>query len=425
MFKKTIISEFFTTVSFPIFVRTLWLLTYKFPIILYWSSIENIENKISSYMWTPDSKIYSFYNWRSALFHALKIIWVKADDEIIVSWYTCVSVSNAVIHSWAKIVYSDINKNDLWLNINELENNITKKTKVIIVQHTFWKASEVKDIIKIAKNNNILVIEDCAHSLWSSFDEKKLWSYWDFSIFSTGRDKVISWVSWGFLLINNKDFFSKAINVLSVLKMPWIILTIRNLWYNLVAYKAYKTYDFFKMWKIIIFLSRKLHIITEILSKDEKECNFKIFNYKLPNSLAFLASKEIEQLELITTHRRSIVEYYEKKLDNKHFKVLFKMWKKEKSNYFRCPILVKTEKKAEELYNYMRINNVLLWNSWSGSNIVPKWSDLAKAKYNIWSCPIAEDVSRRILLIPNHALISPNEAKNVTKLLNNFSIKNV
>jgi len=114
MFKKTIISDFFTTVNFSIFVRTLSLLTYKLPVLKYWNSIKKIENKLLSYIWNLDSKIYSFYNWRSAIFHALKIIWVKKNNEVIVSWYTCVSVSNAVIQSWAKIIYSDINTKNLW-----------------------------------------------------------------------------------------------------------------------------------------------------------------------------------------------------------------------------------------------------------------------------------------------------------------------
>lgn len=420
MFKKTLISEFFTTINISTFLDTLWLLTYKLPFIRYWKDVELLENELLSYIWGLDSKIMSFYNWRSAIYHTLKMIWVTSNDEVIVSWYTCVSVSNAVIQSWAKIIYSDIDAVNLWLDINILKKNITKNTKAIIVQHTFWKPSDIKEIISIAKDNNILVIEDCAHSLWSRVDWKKLWSFWDFSIFSTWRDKVISWITWWFLTINNSKYFEKINGVKDILIMPSIWLTFKNLFYNTFAYKSYKFYDFFSLWKIIIFLSRKLNIITEILTLPEKNCNFTNFNYKLPNSLAFLAKKQLQKIKLITTHRIAISEYYDQLLDNENIKPLFKNLDIEKNNYFRYPIILKSEESRKELYNYMKKNNILLWNTWSGINIVPIWTNLTNAKYILWSCSVAEYICKRILTLPNHWLITDLDAKRIILLLNNF-----
>jgi dTDP-4-amino-4,6-dideoxygalactose transaminase len=207
--------------------------------------------------------------------------------------------------------------------------------------------------------------------------------------------------------------------------MPWFFLIIRNLQYNILWYKAYKLYDFLKIWRLIIFLSRKINLITEILSKKEKECNFKEFNYKLPNSLAYLALKELEKLESISTHRRSIAEYYGKILNNKYLEVIFEKWKNEKNNYFRYPILAKSEEIAIELYNYMKKNNILLWNSWSKNNIAPFWTNNKKAQYIIWLCPIAENISKRILILPNHTLVTPKDAKKIIILLNNFKKENV
>ncbi|MFK7780417.1 MAG: aminotransferase class V-fold PLP-dependent enzyme [Candidatus Gracilibacteria bacterium] len=420
MSKKTIISEFFTTVSFPMFLRTLGLLTYKLPVIKYGKNNKKLEAKLALYIGNQFSEIYSLYNGRSAIFQALKIIGVKKNDEIIVSGYTCVSVSNAVIQSGAKIIYSDINKKNLGFDLNELQKNITSNTKVIIVQHTFGKPSNIRKIIKIAKDRNILVIEDCAHSLGSKINGRKLGSFGDFSIFSTGRDKVISGITGGFLLINNKNYFQASKKMMGKLKMPSLFLIIRNLQYNIVAYKAYKMYDFFKLGKIIIFISRKLNIITEILSAKEKECNFKDFYYKLPNSLAFLAYIELKQLKFVINHRRSIAEYYEEKLDNKYFNIIFKKGKNEKNNYFRYPILAKSEHEAKYIYEYMRLNNILLGISWTQTNIVPKGTNLKNAKYKVGSCPVAEDISKRILILPNHHFVSPNDAKKIVQLLNNF-----
>ena len=420
MFNKTLISEFFTTISFKQAIQSTLLLTFKLPFLRYWNHIEYIENEFLSYIWNNKSKIISFYNWRSAIYHALKIIWISKNDEVIVSWYTCVSVSNAVIQTWAKIKYSDIEKSTLWLDTNELKKNITKKTKVIIIQHTFWKAANIKEIVKLAKLKNILIIEDCAHSLWSRVDGVKLWNFWDFSIFSTGRDKVISSVTWWFLIINNSKYFSKINDIKKTLIMPSIKLTIQNLNYNIFWYKAYKMYDFFKIWKIVIFLSRRLNLITEILTQNEKQCNYKILNYKLPNSLAYLISKQIQKIKLISSHRRTIWEYYNNSIDNKNISLVFKDIKWEKNNYYRFPILLKSKKIKNEFYEYMKSNNILLWNYWSWQSIIPTWTNQKNAWYNIWTCPISENISERILTLPNHKMISIDDAFNIVKILNNF-----
>lgn len=420
MFNKTLISEFFTTINFKIFFDTIGLLTYKLPRLRYWDCNQLLENELLSYLGLNNSKIISFYNWRSAIYHCLKMIWIKNNDEIIVNWFTCISVSNSVIQSWAKIIYSDIDEINLWFDIKKLEKNITKHTKAIIVQHTFWKPSNIELIKKLTQKHNILLIEDCAHSLWSKIWKDKLWWFWDFSIFSTWRDKVISSVTWWFLIINNKDYFQKILDIENQLHKPGIILTIRNLFYNIVWYFSYKFYDFLKLWRIIIFISRKLKLITEILSKKEKECDFNEFYYSLPNSLAFLAKSELEKIKIYRTHRISIAEYYDNSLKNPLIKVMFKKNKNEKNIYFRYPILLESEKVKNELYDYMKNNWVILWNTWSWTNIVPIWSNIIKSWYIEWSCKVAEDISSRILILPNHYLIDINDASKIVKLINNF-----
>jgi dTDP-4-amino-4,6-dideoxygalactose transaminase len=420
MFKKTLIAEFFTTISLSQYFDSIYLMTFRLPLLRKWKDIKILENNLLSYLWANDSKIISFYNWRSAIFHALKTIWIKKTNEVIVSWYTCVTVSNAVIQSWAKIIYSDIDKKNLWFNIDELEKNITKNTKVIIVQHTFWKPSNIAKIIEIAKKYNILVIEDCAHSLWSEVNWKKLWTFWDFSIFSTWRDKVISSVTGWFLLINNKDYYKKILKINKTLKLPSILLTLRNINYNLAAKEAYSLYNLLKIGKITIYLSRKLWLITEILTPSEKQCHFNEFNYSLPNSLAYLWINQLNKIELTINHNINIAKLYNEKIDNKKITILFKEKKSEKNNYFRYPILLKNSKEKQKFYNYMKANNVLVWNTWSWENIVPVWSNLESAKYISDSCKTSENISKRILTLPNHFKISKDDAEKIIKLINKF-----
>jgi dTDP-4-amino-4,6-dideoxygalactose transaminase len=76
--------------------------------------------------------------------------------------------------------------------------------------------------------------------------------------------------------------------------------------------------------------------------------------------LAYLGEKELEDIKLISTHRRNIADFYDESIKNKNIKILFKKTDTEKNNYFRYPILLKSEKIKEDIYDYMKKNNILL-----------------------------------------------------------------
>lgn len=414
IFKKTIISEFFTTLSFSQLLSSFYLMTFWAYKLRYWKDIELFEKELLKYLWKNNSKIISFYSWRNAIYNALKIIWVWKKDEIIINSYTCSVVSNSTIKSGAKIIYSDIENQTFSFDYEKLQKKINKNTKVIILQHTFWKqARDYKKIINLALEKNILIIEDRAHSLWNEVE-----LLWDFVIYSSGRDKVISSVTWWFLLINNSNYFKKIDKIKSKLKMPSIKLTYQNLAYNVIWYISYKFYDFFKLWKMIIFLSRKLNFITEILNKKEREFKSKKFNLWFPNSLAYLARKQLNFLDYYNKVRLENAKYYLDNIKNDKIEILFKDL--DNYNWFRFPILLKNEKEKDNFYNYMKKNNILLGNYWTWQNIIPSWINLKKAKYDLWSCKIWENISKRILTLANHKLINKKDLEKIIKILNKF-----
>ena len=454
MFKKNITSDFFTTISLrqaflSVYLMTVW--SYK---LRYWKDKELFEQELWEYLWKGDKKVLSFYNGRNALYHALKIIWVDEKDEVVVNAYTCSVVVNAVIQSGGKIVYSDIEEESLSLDYEELKKNISQNTKVIVLQHTFWKqARDYKKIIELAQSKKIVVIEDCALSLGNKQGQTQDIAptetgrgepcahpeiLWDFAIFSTGRDKVISSVTGGFLLVNNDEYLESEymLSLEDNLKMPSRTLVFQNLMYNIVWYKAYKLYDFFKLWRVAMFLSRKFHLITDIMCQKEKNFEYHDFKLAYPNSLAYLASNELKKLDKYTEIRKSNAEFSLKNIKNKKISLPFSKdtltslghskvpegggIRTGGFNYFRIPILLKSQQEAELLYSYMRQNDVLLWKAWNWIHIVPVGTNLEKAWY-IWeSCKIAEDISKRILMLPNHIWVTQKDLERVVWLINNF-----
>lgn len=423
MFKKTITTDFFTSVSFSQFIESLSAISIKIFSLKNWENNEILKQEFLSYIWMEKSKAISLYDWRSAIFQSLKMVWIKKGDEIIINWYTCISVVNAVIQSWANIKYCDTSKRNFWLDIKSLESNLTKKTKAIIIQHSFWKSADIAKIVKLAKEKNILIIEDCCHSLGTKINKKHLWTFWDFSIFSFGRDKVISCVNWWLLIINNKQYFEKIIHIEKKLINPSNTMVLKNHYYNILWFLSYKSYDFLNFWKILITLSKKVKFIPEIISEKEKILNYDNFYYKLPNSLAWLAISELWKLKEYNNHRRNVADFYDKEIKNENIKIWFKKLKSEKNNYFRYPILFKDTKNKQDFINYMKQNWIYIWSTWSGSNIVPKPTKWIKTWYIKWTCNNAENISSRFLTLPNHKNLNTGDLIKIINLINNFKVK--
>lgn len=425
MFKKTLIAEFFTTISFVQFLEAFHSLTFWIFWIKRWKQNKKLKHNFLSYLWLDDSRIVTFYNWRSAIYHCLKRLKLESDSEVILNWYNCISVANAVVQAWFNPVYADINKSTLSFSVKDLESKITEKTRIIIVQHTFWNPAKIDKIKQLCINYNLILIEDVAHSLWALYRWQKLWTFWDFAIFSTGRDKVISSVNWWILVINNENYFKIASKIEKKLVLPSFWLTVKNLNYNIYWYLAYKLYDFLYIWKIIIFLAKRLRLITEIIDEKEKSCDYNNFNYSLPNSLAYLANKELKRLDKYNNYRIKLAEFYNKNISKK-----LKIFKEkqvdkddeieeniDKNIYFRYPILCKDEDQAIFLYKLAKRKKILLWNSWSWINIAPKWSNLLHARYKKWTCTKAEDISTRILLLPINKHIKIKHIKRILGIL--------
>jgi len=418
--RKIIFAENFTTLDKRHFYQSLSFLTYKIFSIRNWKFKWKLEDKFLDYLWAYDKKIVSFYNARTAIFQLLKNLWFKKSDEIIINSYNCISVVNSIIQAWLTPIYAEIDKKNLWIDPDLLEEKISDKTKAIIIQHTFWKSSDIKKLLAIAEKYNLIVIEDCSHSLWSKLNDKKLWLFWDFSIFSSWRDKVISWVNWWFLLINNEKFFKLKLKVEKNLKKIDFLTIIQNHLYNILWFLGIKTYNYFSIWKTLLFISKKLNFFNKVLDEKEKNCENDKLYYILPDSLAYLALNDLNRIFFIQKHRKIIANYYNDNIDNKMLNILFKENKNEELNYFRYPILFKNAVDLEKIYEYFKSKWIFLWNSWTWSNIAPKSSNIEKTKYK-WDCKIAEDISKNILFLPNSINITLKDAEIIVKLINEYN----
>lgn len=168
-------------------------------------------NKIVySYLNSIPKAIFTFGSARSSLGAFLKSINIGSGDEVLLSSFSCLAVPTGVIFSGAKPVYADIDPLTLNLSLSTIRAAITSKVKVIILQHTLGNIAPVNEVVAFAKENGILVIEDCALSIGSSYDDVQVGISGDAAIFSMELSKTLSCGWGGILVINNEHLVSKV-----------------------------------------------------------------------------------------------------------------------------------------------------------------------------------------------------------------------
>jgi len=134
---------------------------------------------------------------------------LKTGDEVIFPVYTLEALPKIVLDLGLKPVFVDIDTNTLNIDTRLLNKKITKKTKVIIATHLFGFPCNIKEILRIAKSRNIKVIEDCAHSLGATYDNKIVGSFGYASYFSFELIKGINTFGGGIILTNNLELYTK------------------------------------------------------------------------------------------------------------------------------------------------------------------------------------------------------------------------
>ena len=130
-----------------------------------------------------------------------------SDGEIIVPSVTWVSDITSVLYNNFKPVFVDINLENLAANENLIKQAINKKTRAIFITHLLGLNGLTDGIIKLAKKNKILLIEDVCESHGATFKKKKLGSYGSISNFSFYYAHHMSTIEGGMICTNDKKTY--------------------------------------------------------------------------------------------------------------------------------------------------------------------------------------------------------------------------
>lgn len=138
---------------------------------------------------------------------------VNPGDEIIVTPYSMCASATAVIMHNAIPIFADIDENTFCIDPNKIRKAITPETKAIMVVHLFGYPAEMDEIMQIAKEYNLKVIEDTAQSPGCTYKGKLVGTIGDIGVLSFNQNKTIS-TGEGGIVLTNDDGLAKRIQLI-------------------------------------------------------------------------------------------------------------------------------------------------------------------------------------------------------------------
>jgi len=146
--------------------------------------------------------------------HALEMAAILLDfrrgDEVIVPTFTFVSTVNAFVLRGARPVFADIRPDTLNIDEKQVERLVTSQTKAIVVVHYAGVGCEMDTILEIAGRKGVAVVEDNAHGLFGEYRSRSLGTFGDLATLSFHETKNFSCGEGGALLINDPTYIDRA-----------------------------------------------------------------------------------------------------------------------------------------------------------------------------------------------------------------------
>jgi len=179
--------------------------------------VEEFEKKVAEYCGAKYAVAVN--SGTSALHITCLAAGIKIGDEVITSAITFAASANCVLYCGGKPIFADIDPETALIDPADIRKKITKKTKAIIPVHFAGHPADMYEISKIARENNLIVIEDAAHALGARYklrnsnDWIKIGSctHSDMTIFSFHAVKQLTTGEGGIVLTNSEVLYKKLL----------------------------------------------------------------------------------------------------------------------------------------------------------------------------------------------------------------------
>lgn len=302
-----------------------------------------------------------------ALHLSNKSLGLKKGDEVICTDFSWVATAYSIVYTGATPVFVDIDPDTWCIDPDKIRKAITKKTKAIMLVHSFGIPAEMDEIMAIAKEYNLMVVEDACPSLGSEYKGKKAGTFGDFGCFSFHGAKIAACGEGGMLTTDNEEHYEKA-----------------------------------KLLSCMGRTDRKA-----VFWSDEVG-----FQYTIANLTASLALAQVERIDELVAIKRQSFKWYEERLQNVEGIKLIKEKEGSKANYCYPSILLEdvitTER--DEILRTFKAENVHARPAFPRMSLFPTLKQRYKNS-------VTANVEKRGISLPSAANLTEEDADFVCELL--------
>jgi dTDP-4-amino-4,6-dideoxygalactose transaminase len=185
--------------------------------------ITKFENEIGKYIKTDFCT--ATVTGTSAIHLALIVLGIKPGDEVVVPTFTFAATVNPILYLGAKPVFIESESQTWGMCPDTLRDKLSKngkKPKAIIVVHPYGNTAKIVDLLHVANEFSIPVIEDAAAALGSTYKGKHVGTFGLMGAFSFNGNKIITTSQGGALISNNQELIAQARQLSMQSKIPGI-----------------------------------------------------------------------------------------------------------------------------------------------------------------------------------------------------------
>ncbi len=336
-----------------------------------------------------------FYKGREAILAALQLSKLPRVSKVAITGFTCYAVYRAVIDAGHQPVFVDLAPESLNYDNAALNKQLSKHPdiKAIIIQNTLGYTCNIEPIISTAKKHNLIVIEDLAHSIGSTYpDGQKAGTLGDFTAMSFSQDKVVDGISGGALIIRNKKYID---DVSKLTYAPLgLMQRLRDRFYPVLTCAVRSTYHI-GLGKILHAIFKKLHLLSRSV-----DGVFGVLR-PLPKWYCRNILRQFDHQEQIISHRIETAKIY-KDILPKDVCVEYDS----PSTYLRFPVAVSNR---EGLFEYLEKLSIHISDTWYDVPVAPK-RYFNKTSYKTGDCPNSDKLTSCLVNLPTHINISKQQA---------------
>jgi perosamine synthetase len=323
--------------------------------------IERFEKSFSRYIGVKHGVATS--NGTTALHLALSGLGVGRGDKVLVPSLTFVAVANAVTYTGAEAVFIDSHPEYWCINPSKIKKKIDDQTKGVIVVHLYGHPCDMDEIMCIAENHKLHVIEDCAEAHGAEYKGMKVGSFGTVSCFSFYGNKIITTGEGGMCLTNNEELAEK----MRVLRDHGMNPK-KKYWHDIIG-----------------------------------------FNYRMTNLQAALGVAQLKKIDRLIAKKREIANIYKKLLQDLSTVTLAPEMPWAKNVYWLYSVLVKKALR-NKIIEHLEKQGIEARPFFHPLHTMPPY------EHNL-TLPVAEELSARGLNLPSGPQLSREQAEEIVESL--------